>query len=114
MVNVANVKNVAVSMSFAPIVMRTARQWCRKVSTIGTRASWCSAFTFTKEGISPTLLRIHSPTTIRTTENRKGIRHPMVRKCRHQRLLPPYAVADVAEDDAADGAHDESQCERGK
>ena len=53
-VNVANRKNVEVSMNLAPMVMSTAFQWCFRVSKSGTFASACCAFTFLKDGVSST------------------------------------------------------------
>ena len=69
-------KKVEVSSNLAPMVTRTARQWCFSVSSSGTRAVVFSARTFWKDGVSSTAFRIHSPRPTSSTESRNGIRQP--------------------------------------
>ena len=76
MVNVAKMKNVDVSMNFAPIVVKTACQCFVSVSNSGTLTVSPDATTFWNEGVSPIPFRIHKPTKTSTILSKNGILHP--------------------------------------
>ena len=86
-VKVAKRKNVAVSMTFAPIAMSTSRQWWRSVESSGTRLVEFDAATALKDGVSSTVWRIQKPITTSTAERMNGMRQPYERNASSLKIV---------------------------